>query len=361
MAFLRILSIFLVFNWGFAQEKEPALIFYGTENFLIEGTQVDATRKESPYDRLPASHKEKVREAVWNLSKNSAGISIRFHTNSTRIAARWTLLNDNSMNHMADSGIKGVDLYAKNDNGDWQYVNTGRPTDKTNESILIKNMDGKEREYKIYLPLYDGVTQLEVGIDESSEIHKAVPNNNKPLVFYGTSITQGGCASRTGMAHTNIVSRKLGRDCINFGFSGNGKMEQPVTEVISEIDAKIFIIECLPNMTPEQVTERTVPLVNYIREKRPDTPILLVENFFYEGAFLDHSKRAKTIDKNIALKAEFDSLVAQNTKNIFYIATENVFGQDHEGTVDGVHFTDLGFLNYADFLVAEFDRLNLLD
>lgn len=361
MAFLRILSILLMFNWGFAQEDAPPLTFYGTENFLIEGTQVAASRKKSPYDRLPASHKEKVREAVWNLSKNSAGISIRFHTNSTRIAARWALLNDNSMNHMADSGIKGIDLYAKNEQGNWQYVNTGRPTGKTNESVLVKNMDGKEREYKLYLPLYDGVTQLEVGIDESSEIRKAAPNKKKPLVFYGTSITQGGCASRTGMAHTNIIARKLHRDCINFGFSGNGKMEQPVTEVIAEVDALVFIIECLPNMTPEQVTERTVPLVNYLRLKRPDTPILLVENFFYEGAFLDHTKRAKTIEKNMALKAEFDKLVALNTENLFYIATENAFGQDHEGTVDGVHFTDLGFLNYADFLIAEFDRLKLID
>lgn len=361
MVFLHIVSILLVINFGFAQEEDPALTFYGMENFLIEGTQIDASRKESPYDRLPASHKEKVREAVWNLSKNSAGISIRFHTNSTRIAARWTLLNDNSMNHMADSGIKGVDLYAKNDNGDWQYVNTGRPTNKANESILIKNMNGKEREYKIYLPLYDGVTQLEVGIDENSEIRKAVPNNKKPIVFYGTSITQGGCASRTGMAHTNIVSRKLGRDCINYGFSGNGKMEQPITEVIAEIDAKVYIIECLPNMTPEEVTERTVPLVNYLRKKKPDTPILLVENFFYEGAFLDHTKRAKSIEKNVALKTEFDKLVALNTGNLFYIATENALGQDHEGTVDGVHFTDLGFLNYADFLIAEFDRLKLID
>ncbi|WP_339708972.1 SGNH/GDSL hydrolase family protein [uncultured Kriegella sp.] len=361
MAFLRILLILLVFNWSFAQEDDLTLSFYGTEHFLIEGTQVDASRKESPYDRLPASHKEKVREAVWNLSKNSAGISIRFHTNSTRIAARWTLLNDNSMNHMADSGIKGVDLYAKNDNGHWQYVNTGRPTDKANESVLVKNMNGKEREYKIYLPLYDGVTQLEVGIDENSTIRKAEQNSKKPLVFYGTSITQGGCASRTGMAHTNIIARKLKRDCINFGFSGNGKMEPPITEVISEIDAKIFIIECLPNMTPEEVTERTVPLVNYLRSKKPDTPILLVENFFYEGAFLDHTKRLKTIEKNVALKAEFDKLVAQNTGSIFYIATENAFGQDHEGTVDGVHFTDLGFLNYAAFLIAEFDRLKLID
>ena len=218
-------------------------IFYGRDSFIIEGTVFPDSVKESPYDRLPVTYKEKVREPVWNLSRCSAGISVRFLSNSTSITLRWTLILDRSMNHMAATGIKGIDLYVKND-GRWRYVKTARPVAVENEVSLVKNMTQEWREYRLFLPLYDGITHLEVGIDTSSLIKRPLPDKTKPIVFYGTSITQGGCASHPGMAHTNIISRKLGRDCINFGFSGNGRMEEPVAGLISEIDAAFYVIEC---------------------------------------------------------------------------------------------------------------------
>ncbi|HQS04771.1 MAG TPA: SGNH/GDSL hydrolase N-terminal domain-containing protein, partial [Daejeonella sp.] len=132
--------------------------------FLIEGTGVAESEKESPYDRLPASYKDKVRKPVWDLSKNSAGISLRFNSNSSSVKVKWALLNDTKMNHMAETGIKGVDLYCKV-NGVWTYVNTGRPTAKENEASLISGLSPGEREYKLYLPLYDGTTKVEIGIE----------------------------------------------------------------------------------------------------------------------------------------------------------------------------------------------------
>lgn len=360
LGYLYLIPLLLAFNFGLSQNGGPEMTFYDKEHFLIEGTEIDEALKESPYDRLPSSYKTKVRELVWNLSKNSAGISIRFHSNSTRIAVRWTLFNDNSMNHMAGTGIKGIDLYAKNELGQWQYVNTARPSGKENESLIVENMSLDFREFKMYLPLYDGVTKLEVGIDTNANIKKAAPNTKKPIVFYGTSITQGGCASRTGMAHTNIISRKLDRDVINFGFSGNGKMEAPITELISEIDAEVLIIECLPNMKKEEIAERTAPLVHALRKKRPETPILLVENFIYENSFFDQDKKALITAKNNTLKQAYDKLVADGTKKLYYIDSKGAMGLDHEGTVDGVHFTDLGFLRYADFLVATMGELGVV-
>ena len=209
---------------------------------------------------MPISYKEKVREPVWDLSKASAGITVRFHSNSTSISLKWTILNDFDMPHMASTGIKGIDLYTKYNNK-WRYVtsagalvgqkkyqNNEVASDSINEYELITNISSEFREYKLFLPLYDGVTKLEIGIDSDAQIKKATPNTKKPIVFYGTSITQGGCASRPGMAHTNIISRKLDVDCINFGFSGNGRMETPIIELISEIKASVYVIECLQNM-----------------------------------------------------------------------------------------------------------------
>ncbi len=341
-----------------SQELKNA-IYYGEDFFILEGTEIPDSLKENRYDRLPLSYKEIVRKPVWELSKASAGMSIRFLSNSTSISVKWTVLNNNKMNHMAETGIKGVDLYFNN-MGNWQYLNTARPSDIENEYMLIKDMSDELREFKMFLPLYDGVESIEVGIDSNSVIERPLKKNRRSIIFYGTSITQGGCASRPGMAHTNIISRKLNIDCINFGFSGNGRMEQPINNLISEFNPLFYVIECLPNMIAEQVTNSTIPLVKTIQEKRPETPIIFVENFLYESVALDEKEEALVKEKNAALKTEYIKMIEGGFKNVFYISTENATGEDHEGTVDGVHFTDLGFIRYADFLIDKFVQFGLI-
>lgn len=341
-------------------QEQKQVTYFGKDFFMLEGTEIADSLKENSYDRLPLSYKDMVRKPVWNLSKNSAGMSIRFFSNSTSISVKWKLMNNNTMNHMADTGVKGVDLYFNN-KGNWQYLNTARPNGIENEYLLIENMTNELREYKMYLPLYDGVERIEVGIDSNSVMERPLKSKDKPIIFYGTSITQGGCASRPGMAHTNIISRKLNRECINFGFSGNGMMEQPINELISGFNPLFYVIECLPNMNAEQVTNRTKPLVNTIREKHPETPIIFVEHFIYEASDLDSKRNASISGKNAALKAEFSNMKEEGYNNILYVSSEHATGKDHEGTVDGVHFTDLGFIRYADFLIDKFIQLGLLE
>jgi hypothetical protein len=335
--------------------------YYGKNFFSLEGTLIPDSLKQNRYDRLPISYKEIVRKPVWDLSKSSAGMSIRFISNSKIINVKWTILNDLKMNHMAETGIKGVDLYFKNKDN-WQYLNTGRPDGIKNESTLIDNMSEEMREFKIFLPLYDGVLNIEVGIDSNSVIKKPLKNRNKSIIFYGTSITQGGCASRPGMAHTNIISRKLDLDCINFGFSGNGRMEQPIAKLISESKPLFYVIECMPNMiNPENVTNKTIPLINTIRENNPKTPIVLVENFFGTSSVLDKKMENEIREMNLALKTEYQKMISEGYNNIFYVKSKNAIGNDNEGTVDGVHFTDLGFIRYADFLIDNFVEFGLID
>ncbi len=340
-------------------QEQKNVTYFGKDYFILEGTEIDDSLKENRYDRLPLSYKEIVRKPVWKLSKASAGMSIRFLSNSTSISVKWTLLKNNKMNHMAETGIKGVDLYFNN-KGSWQYLNTARPENIENEFLLINNMSNEMREFKMFLPLYDGVKSIEVGIDSNSVIERPLKNNRRSIIFYGTSITQGGCASRPGMAHTNIISRKLNIDCINFGFSGNGMMEQPINELISGFNPLFYVIECLPNMKAEQVTNRTIPLVKTIQVKHPETPIIFVENFIYESLALNIEKKALVNEKNAALKTEYTKMIEGGFNNIFYISSENATGEDHEGTVDGVHFTDLGFIRYADFLIDKFIQFGLI-
>jgi len=370
--FLILVTVFSL--QSFSQDKtinnESNVSYYGRDHFLIEGTAVADSLKESPYDRLPVSYKDKVRQPVWDLSKSSAGITVRFHSNSTSINLKWTVLNDFDMPHMASTGIKGVDLYTKYNNK-WRYVTTAgaivglkkhqnksKPLDSISEFELIKNMTPEFREYKLFLPLYDGVTKLEVGIDPTASIEKASPSSVKPIVFYGTSITQGGCASRPGMAHTSIISRRLDVECINYGFSGNGRMETPIVELISEISASFYVIECLQNMDSDQVKQGVRPLVETIRKKHPLTPIVLVENMMYKMAFLDQTLHDELIQENLTLKNEFDKILKSGDQNIFYVK-DNLL--DNEGTVDGVHLTDLGFLRYADYLLKNFKEFMLIN
>lgn len=349
----------LVFGQNVTSEKS-GIKYYDHDFFLIEGTTLTDSEKENLYDRLPSSYKGKVRDAVWSLSKSSAGISVRFLSNSTTIRVKWELLNDAKMNHMAETGIKGIDLYFRN-NGKWQYLNTARPAGKVNDYLLISNMDPVMREYRLYLPLYDGVTELEIGIDSLSSILKPERTNNKPIVFYGTSITQGGCASRPGMVHTSIISRKLDVECINFGFSGNGRMEKPLAELISGIDALFYVLDGTNNMTPEQIHENAIPLVEIIREKHPGTQIVFVEGLLNDKSYLDQKTRDAENAKNIALKREYDEMKNREFRNIYYIEQSGGKGTDSESTVDGVHLTDLGFSRYADFLLKEFRRIKVID
>src|ERR1035437_8224636 len=175
------------------------IVYHDASVFPLLGkaTQNTATR----YERLPDSLKNISRKPLWDLGKNSAGLAIRFRSNSTTIAAKWEVLFNCELNHMTSTGVKGLDLYCLQD-GKWVFVNSGRPSGKVNTAMIISNMEPQEREYLLYLPLYDGVTSLAVGIDSLSEISQPkvdLPVRKKPLVFYGTSILQGGCASRPGM------------------------------------------------------------------------------------------------------------------------------------------------------------------
>ena len=316
-----LLLLSFISNSVISQEspaKPDNTIYYGKEFFIIEGTGVAESEKESPYDRLPASYKEKVRKQVWDLSKNSAGISIRFNTNSSAVKVKWALLNDTKMNHMA------------------------------------------ETEIKLYLPLYDGTTKVEIGLESGSTITKPDTEKKLPIVFYGTSILQGGCASRPGMVFTSIISRKLNVDCINFGFSGNGRMDPPIAELISGIKASYYVIDCLPNMTAKMVTDSMIPLATAIRSKNPKTPIVFIENVEYTRAIFQASLLKSMNEKNQALRTEFDKLVKGGMKDLIYISAAGSIGTDYEGTVDGTHLTDLGYLRYADYLIQKFKENKLV-
>jgi len=331
---------------GYAQIR-----YYDAAQFPVIGKINDST--ETRYERLPASLKEVCRKPVWELGKNTSGLALRFRTNSTAIAAKWEVLNNSYMNHMAATGIKGLDLYAWT-NGRWQFVNVARPAGKNNEQIIISNMLPEEREYLLYLPLYDGVVDLQIGVDSTAIIEKPMlqfPSAINPIVCYGTSITQGGCATRPGMSYTSILERKLNREVINLGFSGNGQLDYEIAELMGRrTDAGLFILDFIPNVTLEQVQDKTATFVERLRQHNPKISILLIESILFPHSVFDVQMYKTVTDKNKALRKEYEKLLRMGYKNIYYLPAGKLIGNDGETTVDGIHLTDLGFTRFADEL-----------
>jgi hypothetical protein len=275
---------------------------------------------------------------------------VRFVTDASSFSARWKLTSSRlEMNHMPATGVSGLDLYVRTESG-WRWAAVGRPTAQENSVKLLSGLPAARREFLLYLPLYNGVESVEVGIPAESRLEQgtAYPADaSRPLVFWGTSITQGGCASRTGMVHTAILGRRLNRPVINLGFSGNGRMEPEVARLISEIDAAVFIVDCLPNLTPDQVAQRVRPVVEILRDSRPETPILLVEDRTYTDAFLLDARARRNRGNRQALRAAYEKMQSDGLENIFYLAGEKLLGVDGLDTVDGSHPTDLGFWRQA--------------
>lgn len=333
-----------------AEDAEAGLRWYDVRGLKLEGRGWDEV--ETPYDRLPAKAKTVVRPDVWTLSLHSAGMLVRFVSNTTKVAARWKLRRKVlEMPHMPATGVSGVDLYAR-DAGRWLFKANGRPSTAPLISLTLGGAltaCPQGREFTLYLPLYNGVESVEIGLPSEATMQPAPPRpgSGKPILFYGTSITQGGCASRPGMAYTSIIGRMLDRPTINLGFSGNGQMEPELAHLLAELDPSVYVLDCMGNISPAWVNERIEPFVRILRAARPATPIVLVENVVYY-LNLSGAGAPQPSEKNLNHRAVFARLVAAGVKGLHTVPGEGLIGYDGEGTVDGCHPTDLGFQRMAE-------------
>ena len=335
-----------------AKAPDSDLLWYNAELLTVEGKGWTDTKRF--FDRFPGKAEGVVRPPVWSLSRHSAGMAIRFMSDTTSIAARWTVSSDRlAMAHMPATGVSGLDLYVK-DGSTWRWTGAGRPgSGRTHEAQLAGGIPEGVHEYLLYLPLYNGTDSLEIGIPSEAMLAKGparAPGHDKPICFYGTSITQGGCASRPGMTYAAILGRRLDCPAMNFGFSGNGKMEPEVGALLAELDAAAYVINCAPNMTPDVIAECAGPLVRQLRTAHPDTPILLVGQCFYQAGYFLPASRNSAVDKNDAVRKAYENLKAAGVGKLSFVDGMALYGDDGEATVDGTHATDLGFMRAADAL-----------
>jgi hypothetical protein len=246
--FLTVLSF--CFLTTVAKAQRPLYKWWnaGTTNIIVEG-QAWQQGLENKFDRLPQRVKDEVSPALWNLSQNNAGEYIRFKTNAAEIIVRYSVSGALSMPHMPSTGVSGVDLYAKNTDGTWSWAPGKYSFRDTIEYRYNDLASGNAKEFYLYLPLYNTVKWFSIGVPQNATFDLQPATNQKPIVVYGTSIAQGACASRPGLSWTSILGRKLNRTIINLGFSGNGKLEKPIIDLMREIDAEVYVLDCMPNLT----------------------------------------------------------------------------------------------------------------
>lgn len=334
--------------------SEPATVWHDGSEFPIFGKATELT--ESPYDRLPESYQSLIRKRLWNLGRNTAGLYIRFHSDSPTIKLQWTSRFGVMMNHMTDTGVRGLDLYYLADNGQWRFARNGRPSKELfTEATVISNMEAKPREWMLYLPLYDGLKDLKIGVDSLSYI--GPPQVNSPaagnqIVFYGSSIMQGGCVSRPGVLATSIISRELDQEVINLGFSGNAHLDEEIAQLMAQVESpSLFVLDYVPNSTAEMIQKSGEKFFDIIRTAHPNTPVIFVERPIYPHSMLDKAVADDIKARNAAQKALYKHLRKSGHKKLYYLEGEKILGKDGEGTVDGVHSNDTGAQRYVDAIL----------
>ncbi len=289
------------------------------------------------FDRLKQG--VSVSQGVDQLKKCPSGINITFKTDSPFIKIKAKLRSGAYMSHMTAVGTIGFDLYYHDVDG-WVFIYTTKINAASYELDLLKDVSREEREYRIYFPLYAGLDEAILGIEEGSKI-EFLKEKQEKIVVYGTSISQGGCATRPGMAYSTIMDRHLPYEVINLGFSGSCKLEESIADMIQEIHPKYLVLEVEANSpSPEVLAEKLPKFIDIIPQ---DVRIILMSHF-PEGM-----SRLKPEIKE-TFKRFYD--IEKNQKRVLFIDGEELLKEyGFEETVDGVHLTDLGFYAVAKKLI----------
>ncbi|PWG78303.1 SGNH/GDSL hydrolase family protein [Pararcticibacter amylolyticus] len=336
-------SLIICFIFGlvpgiWAQQQSP-LTFTDARKLTLIGK---AWNDGPFYHRLDTAAYPAIPRNVKYLATNSAGLAISFKTNSSKITAKWCTSRRVPGDNMTGIAFEGMDLYIRRDQR-WQYAGVARPkTHDCSDAVIVEQMASGEKTCLLFLPTYDETISLEIGVDSGATL---VPGGNpfrKNILVYGSSIVQGASASRPGLAYPARISRETGYNFINLGFSGNGKMEPEVANMIAPLPMDAFILDCVPNPSAEEVLARTANLVNTIRKFHPKVPIIAIESVAREKGNFDQDVAARVAQKNGYFKQEIEKLQKRDS-NLYLISADGLLGDDQEGTTDGIHPNDLGF------------------
>lgn len=347
--FISIAAAAMALLLPHAMMGEEKYVFTDAAGLSVCGKICENTFEQ--YSRLPESLHGVTREAVWKLGRNSAGIYVRFCSDAGSFRFKWTSVLDSFLDNVSLIATRGMALYVR-EGKEWMYVGTARPSKKSVSSkytISCTDLEGSQHEYMLYLSLYDGVKDLEIGVPEGRYVRKpelALPANDRPVILYGTSITQGASASNPGMAGSNILSRMLDRTVINLGFSGNGMLDPEMAQLMASYpDPAAYVIDNW-NGNAEIGRERLDAFIATLRKAHPTTPIVMMDRAMAPGCRFNKKQMDEFLDKAEVIEKEYRKLRKAGDKHVWHLSPY-ILGYGNSSTIDGAHFTDEGFVIWA--------------
>ena len=325
--------------------KQDPFTVYGLYNY----------KEEPVFCRLPKAVADATSEGVAAIQYHTAGGRVRFKTNSRYIAIQASIPEIWLMPHMTIVGSSGFDLY-RNERETSVFAGAFIPPGNKHSGFeSIVRTDGEMHDYTLNFPLYAGVNSLYIGLEAGCELLEGDHyRNEKPVVYYGSSITQGGCASRPGNSYENFISRRFNCNYINLGFSGNGKAEKPIVDYMAGLDMSVFVCDYDHNAPDAEYLERAlVRLYDTLREKQPELPIVFLSRPDFEREL------ALNIPRRHVIYSQYMKACAAGDKNVYYIDGARLFAGDSSDTctVDGCHPNDLGFYRMADVIGTVIGKL----
>ena len=304
--------------------------------------------EHNPFSRFDPTKYPLPNKHIVQMSTYSTGMYVMFTTDSKSIHATWKWVKRGLGNNMTPILQRGLDLYIEKD-GKWIFAGVGRPSgDQTkceSKWTLVKNMPAGTKKCMLYLPAWSEVTELQIGIDKNSSIAGVESPYRYKVLTHGSSITHGASASRPGMTYAARMSRYLGFDFVNFGFSGECKLQPEFAKIIAETEADAYMFDAFSNPTAKEIRERLEPFIKTITEAHPDKPFIFLQTHMREDTEFNENWRQFNIERRATVR-ELMPQMAKKYKNVYFLDAENVTSNDFDGTIDGAHPSDLGFTQF---------------
>ena len=333
--------------------------------FPVIQNQGFTTELNRSYYRFPERAKNVVRDSLWHFSLNSAGLAIYFKTNSPNIYAQYYTTEPFSMPSMSQTGVTGVDLLGKNETGQWSSLLSSFSFSAQNKKVsyafngIRKSSDKDGFEYRLYLPLYNTISDLVISVNDGTSFKWIEKDCSKPIVMYGTSIAQGCCSSRPISSWAGIVQRHFDMPLLNFGFSGNGLLEEQVISFIIENDAALYILDCIPNLASyakDTIKNLLINAVHQIRKIRPNVPILVVDFAGYSYQEVNPAGWNRVVNSNSAQKEGYDQLIDEGVQKLYYLTREEI-GLTKDSWTDWIHPNNYGMKIYAQAYIKKIHEI----
>ena len=327
--------------------------FYNPSNSKMQLFGVMYDEKLGCYTRMAQEVAEAVNaetaemgEGIAYLNKHMSGGRIRFSTTSARLCIQGELFEKFLMRNMSFIGNSGLILYEDFENEPSKYIASIYPDtmDKIEFCRIFNFRENKKRFFTVYFPLYNGLKNIKIGIDSDCEIEEGKPYENiAPIVYYGSSITQGGCCTRADNSYQTIISKWNNIDYINLGFSGSALGEVSMANYISSIKASVFVYDYDANAPSAKYLEETHErFFEIYREKNPNTPVICISR-------PDYNDDKRLMERRKVVRNTYLHAKAKGDQNVYFINGKTLFGKEDRDicTVDGTHPNDLGFYRMA--------------